>query len=228
MELQNDLSGRLKQCLDLCYDNLSSNLRMLNVGCHNGSLENHLSLLYKDVAFHACEIDSEKLFKERQGYADNIYYTIASALALPYSANEFDIVTTFDVIEHIPKSSEHIMLREIWRVLKSGGTLLVSTPRRSLINNLTDPAWYFGHRHYSKKEINNFLQSAGFELVKYEVHGGVYEILDMWILYIAKWIFKSEVPFWITKRLSLKANYKKARKGGFASFIKARKLQIFY
>jgi 2-polyprenyl-3-methyl-5-hydroxy-6-metoxy-1,4-benzoquinol methylase len=213
MDRQNGLSGRLKQCLDLCCDNLSANTRMLNIGCHNGSLENHLSMLYKNTVFHACEIDSAKL-KERQRGTDNIYYTVSSALDLPYSTNEFEIVTSFDVIEHIPKSSEHIMLHEVRRVLKLGGILLLSTPRKSVINNLTDPAWYFGHRHYSKNEIKTFLQSTGFEMIKYEVHGGVCEMLDMWILYIAKWIFKSKVPLWIMKLLSLRADYKKVKRGG--------------
>lgn len=50
----------------------------------------------------------------------------AERLALPDGAA--DLVTCFEVLEHLP--DEHVLLRELARVLRPGGWLLLSTPNR--------------------------------------------------------------------------------------------------
>jgi len=50
-----------------------------------------------------------------------------SALALPFSDSAFQTVVSFQVLEHVPEPQQ--MLSEIARVLKEGGTLILSTPQ---------------------------------------------------------------------------------------------------
>lgn len=47
---------------------------------------------------------------------------------LPFQAGQFDVVTAFDVIEHVP--SVEIFLAEIRRVLKAQGTFIFQTPNK--------------------------------------------------------------------------------------------------
>lgn len=52
----------------------------------------------------------------------------ASVLKLPFADGSFDVVIASEVIEHIP--DDEAALREITRVTRSGGTIVVTVPRR--------------------------------------------------------------------------------------------------
>lgn len=54
---------------------------------------------------------------------------------LPFIDNTFDMVSYCDVIEHLPQSMIDGSLREIRRVLKPGGCLLLSTPNLARFPN---------------------------------------------------------------------------------------------
>ena len=73
----------------------------------------------------------------------------------------------FDVIEHLPKDREEECLVGIKKILKDGGLLVISTPNNSLLSKILDPAWYFGHRHYSKNVIIGILSKVGFKVKSY-------------------------------------------------------------
>ena len=55
---------------------------------------------------------------------------LADAQHLPFRAEAFSMVVFADVLEHLSDGSEIQTLREIWSVLREGGHLLLSTPRR--------------------------------------------------------------------------------------------------
>lgn len=57
-----------------------------------------------------------------------ITFVQGDATALPFSNNCFDLVTMFDLLEHVP--DDGAAAREALRVLRPGGWLLVSTPNR--------------------------------------------------------------------------------------------------
>jgi SAM-dependent methyltransferase len=46
---------------------------------------------------------------------------------LPFADGEFDLVVCNDVLQHVPESASDASLRELRRVLRAGGTLLVRT-----------------------------------------------------------------------------------------------------
>jgi len=60
--------------------------------------------------------------------APQVRYVQASATAMPFNAGSFDLITAFEVIEHLRDWPD--LLKESRRVLDSQGSLLVSTPNR--------------------------------------------------------------------------------------------------
>ena len=62
-----------------------------------------------------------------------------------------DYVVSFQVIEHIPKDKE--LLKEIHRILRKGGKLIISTPNRKM--SLTRNPWHV--REYTIEEFKSLL-----------------------------------------------------------------------
>jgi SAM-dependent methyltransferase len=58
-----------------------------------------------------------------------VTFVAGDATALPFADGRFDLVTMFDLLEHVPDDAA--VAREALRVLRPGGRVLVSTPNRA-------------------------------------------------------------------------------------------------
>ena len=70
---------------------------------------------------------------------------------LPFADESFDYVVSFQVIEHIKHDKEFV--REVRRVLKSGGKFIVTTPNRPM--SLTRNPWHV--REYTAEQFSALL-----------------------------------------------------------------------
>jgi SAM-dependent methyltransferase len=72
------------------------------------------------------------------GYARARYPTLAflamDGLRLGFASASFDVVLSFEVLEHLRRDQQVTYLDEIRRVLKPGGTLVLSTPNRDVFS----------------------------------------------------------------------------------------------
>jgi len=100
---------------------------------------------------------------------------------LIFDDDEIDVVTILDVVEHLP-TNPNFILKEIFRILKPGGTIILSGPNLFGITevlkfisgrhpymdfNLWMQPQYFSHfREYTKKEYEKILLNSGFTSVK--------------------------------------------------------------
>ena len=115
--------------------------------------------------------DEEKLVENlvnRVGTSVNINLKYVKDIHSKFGDNSFDVVTMFDVIEHINNINEFLS-GEVRRVLKQGGRLLFQTP--NIYSNI--PWEIFVHRSIHKykeyhvslqsyRSLNRLLKSAGF------------------------------------------------------------------
>jgi SAM-dependent methyltransferase len=171
------------------------NKNILDIGCGYGWFEIYARKQgAKSVT--GTELSQADLFTAKKYVKDaHIRFTVGDATKLPFKDKTFDTVVSWEVIEHIPVGTEYIMLSEIARVLKKGGIGYISTPHRSLLGILSDPAfWLIAHRHYTTDEIRQFAKHAGLKVLDVRVIGSVWVSLYMLNLYIAKWIFRRQ-PF---------------------------------
>lgn len=175
--------------------------KILDAGCGEGNFE--YLIKQKRISCEIIGIDSkEKSLREARKNLPSFKFLKASLLEkLPFKKQEFNTIVMFDVIEHLPKGSEKKALKQLNRVLKKGGYLIVSTMHSTHLNFL-DPAWYFGHRHYSKDELSSLIVKAGFKVRKINLIGDFWWELDTILLYVSKYIFRKEYPNPLRKRFS--------------------------
>ncbi len=105
------------------------------------------------------DIDPATIRKAKQQYPDaRINFLEGSIEAIPCPDNSFDLVTCFETLEHI--TGQEQALKEIRRVLKPGGVLLISTPDKA---NYSDKPGYQNPFHQKELYENEFRELlAGF------------------------------------------------------------------
>lgn len=95
---------------------------------------------------------------------------VCSATDLPFPENDFDTVTSTEVLEHVPDPL--LALKEMRRVLKPGGCLILSTPMYWPRHDL--PYDFF---RYPYDGLLHLVQASGLELAKLFNRGRSYAFL---------------------------------------------------
>lgn len=99
----------------------NTSARVLEIG---GGRSGLASLLYPDA--RVTTLDRDRTLLGQGPSADTADPVCADACRLPFPDGVFDVVTLFDVLEHI--EDDATAAREALRVTRPGGWLLVSTP----------------------------------------------------------------------------------------------------
>ena len=174
---------------------------VLNVGSWTGPyellIEKHAaSITATDVEKRALSVLKKNLPKVRTVHA--------FSHKLPFKNNTFDVVTFWDVIEHIPIGYELATLWEINRVLKKDGRLFLATVNKNFWSDLLDPAyWLAGHRHYTKEQLLQMMTDAGFKAEKTVEVGSFFSSFYALSFYFFKHILRMKMPTidWVEKRM---------------------------
>ncbi len=150
--------GRRRICFGLLDEFLGGqrDLEILDVGCGTGYNLTHLSRYGRA---HGVDMSPEALEFCRQRGVDQV--TLHDADRLPFGDQAFDLVTAFDVIEHI--EDDEGALLEFGRVLKPGGQLLIYTPALPWMYNEHDRIVHH-KRRYRREELQQKLLRAGYRI----------------------------------------------------------------
>lgn len=146
---------------------------------------------------------------------------VGSVLELPLKSEYFGRVFLLEVIEHLPPNSELIALKEVKRILKPDGILILTTPYHSLIHTFADIAyWLKGHRHYKKNEIVRLVEKAGFLVEHISVRGSYWALLSAFFYYFIKKPFGFNHPKWLLKKADME--YNNTTPNGAQIFVRGR------
>ena len=108
--------------------------------------------------------------------------TMGSVLDLPFRDESLDSILCLQVLEHVPDPGQ--ALREFFRCLKPGGTLLVSVPHLAYLHN--EPHDYF---RYTRHGLDELLRRAGFAVEEIQPAGGLLSFLGHIPSMLAKALF---------------------------------------
>lgn len=168
----------LRQCLELADFPLVE-MALLDAGCGTGAYT--AALLPHVGHIEAVDLSEDMLAVARAKLADEeavgrVAFRKASIDALPFEAGSFDAAIINQVLHHLADekdasfSAHRAVIREMHRVLRPGGVLVVNT---CTIEQLAYGYWYYDlvpeardasiRRHIPADRLESMLADAGFE-----------------------------------------------------------------
>lgn len=144
---------------------------LLDIGCGEGVFVAYA----KKCGFDAFGTDfsQEAIDLGRAWYGlSSLYNSSLSDLKKVHGFADFDIITFFEVLEHVDNPSE--FLREVKTLLKDGGYIALSVPynRRWPFREFND---YPPHHltRWTEKALQLFLERNGFKVIKMKIGSGL-------------------------------------------------------
>jgi SAM-dependent methyltransferase len=150
------------------------NKKVLDIGCASGYLGKEIK---EKEAREVVGIDiSENQIKEAENNLDKAFVIDIQTEKIPLENKYFDIVLLPEVIEHLFKTED--TAREIRRVLKDDGFVIITTPNFLVFSNRIkmlfgrfdyEDSGVFdrGHIHFfSRFSLLKFIKENGFELLE--------------------------------------------------------------
>lgn len=134
--------------------------RMLDCGCGTG---HNLSMLGRYGRAYGIDLTWAGLQYARGRGARRIVR--ATAAQLPFGDGTFGVVTSFDVLYALEEDVERAAIREMFRVLEPGGTLIVNVAALDALRG--NHSILSGEvRRYSRADLQRRLETAGFAVTR--------------------------------------------------------------
>jgi SAM-dependent methyltransferase len=146
----------LRTCILPTYDHRRP--RLLDLGCGTGLF---LQRRQADCEALGIDLSPEALSYCHQRQIRSV--ARADAARLPFGDESFDIVTAFDLIEHLP--DDRALVREIHRVLKPGGFMMATVPAHPLLWTGHDVSLHH-HRRYQRRTFEILFDPPAWETVR--------------------------------------------------------------
>lgn len=97
----------------------------LDIGCGDGNLTIKVAGIIGASKVYGVDVD-ERALSEASKKGITAFKCNLNEEPLPFNDSSFDMVTAFEVIEHL--DNPEVVLKEAFRVLKNGGVIMIETP----------------------------------------------------------------------------------------------------
>lgn len=145
------------------------NERILDIGCGEGTYDYRIAL--RGARVFGFDLNRGQLHRAAASHKTPLTgFFCADAGAFPLRSGQFDTVMSLCVFEHLPDDRQ--TLREMWRVLRPGGRILLTLDSLSL--ERIGETWRDAHRErhsvrqfYTHSTVESLLEASGFKLERY-------------------------------------------------------------
>jgi ubiquinone/menaquinone biosynthesis C-methylase UbiE len=157
-------------------------LKLLDVGCGTGK---NAETFAQFGEVYGVDFSSDALkFCKKRGLTNVKKADVEKKI--PYPTNTFDVITLLDVLEHIEEAPS---LKEIYRVLKPGGYLLVTVPAFKWLWSNWDVVLHH-KRRYTVAMLEDSLQQQGFH-IKFSSYVYMFLVAPMYLVRLVKSLFST-------------------------------------
>jgi SAM-dependent methyltransferase len=132
--------------------------RVLDAGCGSGRT---LQELVRYGAVEGIELNEDAA--KMAGQRGDGEVKVGRLEDLPWAQDTFDLIVCLDVIEHTP--DDGLTLRELRRVCKPGGWLLVTVPAYPALWSAHDEANHH-YRRYTRRSLRRAALSSGWQVTR--------------------------------------------------------------
>lgn len=136
------------------------NKRVLDIACGEGFGTYFLSTQAKAII--GVDIDLEVIKYANQNYSNsNLQFINGSAMEIPINiTSQFDVIISFETIEHITENDQIKFLSEVKRLLKPNGIFIVSTPDKLYYSDIPNHQNRFHLKEFYRSEFESFLNKS--------------------------------------------------------------------
>jgi len=129
---------------------------VLDIACGEGFGSNYLSknaefVLGVDIAPDIIEHAKKKYNHQR------LDFMVSNAVSVPLESENFDVIVSFETLEHLSKDDQHLFIKEMVRLMKEDGTLIISTPNKKVYSDDANYSNPFHLSEFYKQEFMSFL-----------------------------------------------------------------------
>lgn len=158
---------------------------IFDAGCGSGYGANYLlnhgakRVIGGDVSEEAIEYATKHYQK------DGLYFRLLDVQKLPFSDKYFDVIVSFETIEHLPRYED--FLSECRRVLKDDGVFICSTPNKKTASpNSKQPRAHYHVREFYPEELTALLAKHFKEITLYGMDPQ--RTVDKKLYWLATWL----------------------------------------
>jgi SAM-dependent methyltransferase len=162
---------------------------ILDIGCSSGAfLGTMRGELWK---LHGIEMEAQTAAKARATTGAEVF--VGDAVDAPFAAESFDVITCFDLLEHVYQPRQFLMKVREW--LKPGGIVYIALPNIDSWESRILGTYWFGLElprhlfHFSPRSLRYVMKSLGFSEISIVTPRTSY--VEHSVSYIASSVFQT-------------------------------------
>ena len=139
--------------------------KILDIACGVG-YGSKMFLEHNAKSVIGCDLSNESLDYAKEHFSGkNIEFYKKDIRSLDFPDETFDCIVSFETLEHVKE--QEIVLRELNRVLKKGGMLIISTPNKDVRSSDEENTNAF---HEKELSVNEFKDLISTNFPKFELY----------------------------------------------------------
>lgn len=150
---------------------------VLEIGCGNGNGAKLIKKHFNPKKITAVDLDERMIsIAKKNNKSATTFFEVGDAANLRYKNDTFDAIFDFAIIHHIPNWKE--CLRELHRVLKKGGLVIIGDLSIETFNNGIGKSWKIILDHpyeemYDRESFFAELERLGFEIKTKKIYNSL-------------------------------------------------------